>query len=109
MTQVMTEADLQRSIIIAAREMGWLAYNTYRSMRSEPGFPDLVLVRPPRVMFLELKTAKGRLSKGRWNKAGSRFLPGQDSWGEALDDCPGVEYLLVRPADLDAVYEKLMR
>jgi len=26
-----------------------------------------------------------------------------------LDDCPGVEYLLVRPADLDAVYEKLMR
>jgi len=86
MTQVMSEADLQRSIIICARDMGWLAYATYRSMRSEPGFPDLVLVRPPRVMFLELKTAKGRLSKGRWNKAGSRFLPGQDSWGEALDD-----------------------
>ena len=109
MTQVMTEADLQRSVIICAREMGWLAYNTFRSMRSEPGFPDLVLVRPPRVMFLELKTAKGRLRKGHWNKAGSRFLPGQDAWGEALDDCPGVEYMLVRPADLDAVYAKLMR
>ena len=53
MTQVMTEADLQRSIIIAAREFQWLAYATYRSMRSEPGFPDLVLVRPPRVIFLE--------------------------------------------------------
>ena len=109
MTLVMTEADLQRSIIVAAREFQWLAYATYRSMRSEPGFPDLVLVRPPRVMFLELKTAKGRLSKGHWNKAGSRLLPGQDTWGEALDDCPGVEYLLVRPADLDAVYAKLMR
>ena len=30
-------------------------------------------------------------------------------WGEAFDDCPGVEYMLVRPADLDAVYAKLMR
>ena len=111
MTQVMTEADLQRSIIIAAREFQWLAYATYRSMRSEPGFPDLVLVRPPRVMFLELKTAKGRLRKGHWNKAGSRWLPGQDEWGEALKDCAesGVEYMLVRPADLDAVYAKLMR
>ena len=44
MTQVMTEADLQRSIIIAAREMGWLAYNTFRSMRSEPGFPGFPVV-----------------------------------------------------------------
>ena len=109
MTLVMSEADLQRSIIIAAREFQWLAYATYRSMRSEPGFPDLVLVRPPRVMFLELKTAKGRLRKGHLNKAGSRWLPGQDEWGEAFDACPGVEYLLVRPADLDAVYAKLMR
>jgi len=41
MTLVMTEADLQRSVIICAREMGWLAYNTYRSMRSEPGFPGI--------------------------------------------------------------------
>ena len=109
MTQVVTEADLQRSIIIAAREFQWLAYATYRSMRSEPGFPDLVLVRPPRVMFLELKTAKGRLRKGHLNKSGSRWLPGQDEWGEALDACPGAEYMLVRPADLDAVYAKLMR
>ena len=38
-----------------------------------------------------------------------RWLPGQDEWGEALKDCPGTEYMLVRPADLDAVYAKLMR
>ena len=41
MTLVMTEADLQRSIIIAAREFQWLAYATFRSMRSEPGFPGI--------------------------------------------------------------------
>ena len=58
---------------------------------------------------LELKTAKEGSARGTGNKAGSRWLPGQDEWGEAFDDCPGVEYMLVRPADLDAVYEKLMR
>ena len=104
---MLTEADLQHSIVLAAREFGWLAYATYRSLRSEPGFPDLVLVKPPRVIFAELKTTKGKLSKGHWNKAGSRWLPGQDDWGEAFRWCPGVEYALWRPADLEAIYRTL--
>ena len=108
-TSVISESNLMQSIIKAARDFDWLCYHTRNSRQSEPGFVDLVLVRPPRVMFLELKTAKGRLRKGHLNKSGSRWLPGQDEWGEALDACEGVEYLLVRPADLDAVYAKLMR
>jgi len=103
----LSEADLQASIVAAARELGWLAYATYRSTHSEPGFPDLVLVRPPRVIFAELKTSTGRLRKGRWNKAGTRFLPGQDTWRDALLACPGAEWWLVRPEDLEGFYATL--
>jgi len=107
----MLEADLQRSIVVAARDFGWLVYATYRSFRSEPGFPDLVMVHPKtgRVIIAEIKTAKGTLSKPRWNKAGTRLLPGQDTWGEAFEAAPGVEYYLWRPADLDEIYAILQR
>ena len=104
----MLEKDIQRSILSAARDFGWLAYATYRSMRSEPGFPDLVMVRPPRVIIAEVKTSNGRYSKGKWNKSGSRWLPGQDDWAKAFNDAPGVEYYLWRPEDLDDIYKTLI-
>jgi len=61
-----------------------------------------------RVIFAELKTIKGRLTKGRMNKAGSRWLPGQDEWGDALASCPGVEYYLWRPDGLDGEIERIL-
>ena len=103
----MKEADLQRTIVTAARDFGWLAYATFSSVRSEPGFPDLVLVRPPRLIFVECKTMKARLSKGRMNKAGTRRLPGQEDWAEALEACPGAEYWLVRPIDLTGFIDRI--
>jgi hypothetical protein len=106
---LMLEADLQRSIISVARDAGFLVYATYRSQRSEPGFPDLVMVKPPRVIFAEIKTEKGRLSTGRMNKANTRWLPGQDDWLEALSHCIGVEYYLWRPGDVENAYAIIMR
>ena len=104
---VLTEAEMQASILSAARGFNWLAYATYRSTRSEPGFPDLVLVRPPRVIFAELKTATGKVSKSRWSSKGHRYLPGQEDWGRNFTACPGVEYYLVRPDDLQSFMETL--
>jgi len=72
-----------------------MTYHTHRSERSEPGFPDLVLLRPPRVIFAELKTADGRLS------------PDQREWRTKLLACPGVEYHLWRPEDWDELREVL--
>ena len=105
----MPEAQIQRSIVNAARSFGWLVYATYRSLNSEPGFPDLVMVKNGDVILAEIKATKGRLSTGKWNKANTRWLPGQDDWKAAFEECSGVEYYLWREADLDAAYERLGR
>lgn len=56
----LTERQLQDLILNAARRLGWRCYHTFDSRRSEPGFPDLVLVRRRRVIWRELKTQAGR-------------------------------------------------
>lgn len=72
-----------------ARTLNWKAYHTLRSRGSEPGFPDWTLARE-RVVFLELKTAKGTVSVA------------QREWLAALN-AANVEAYVVRPAHLDAV------
>jgi hypothetical protein len=62
----MTEAAFQKLVLDAARLFGWLWYHTRDSRGSAAGYPDLTLVRvapgkPPRVLFVELKSATGRL------------------------------------------------
>lgn len=85
---VVTEAQWQRTIIKAAEQCGFTVYHTTFSVSSQPGFPDLVMVKPPyRVLFVELKTAIGRLSKH------------QQVWLDLLGECEGVETYLWRPDD----------
>lgn len=57
----MTEKQLQDAVLDAAYTFKWLAYHTYDSRRSSPGFPDLVLARNGEVLFVELKSKVGRL------------------------------------------------
>jgi hypothetical protein len=59
-----TEADFQQRIIQIAQASGWLVYHTHDSRRSQPGFPDLVLVHAGRrlTLFRELKKETGVLS-----------------------------------------------
>jgi len=107
--ELITEKDFQATVIDLARTYGWIVGFTYDARKSEPGEPDLRMVRPPRVIFAELKTVKGKLTKGRWNKSANRWLPGQDQWGEVLSECPGVEYYLWRPDGLDGEIERILR
>ena len=92
----LAERDFQRQVVELAKLTGWQVYHTYDSRRSNPGFPDLVLVRPPRLVCAELKRQKGRVTAA------------QREWAEALRACPGVEYYLWRPSDWDEI-EELMR
>jgi hypothetical protein len=75
----MTEKELQGLVIDAAKLTGWRVYHTHDSRRSEPGFPDLVMVKGHRLIFSEL----------------GKTTPAQDSWIEAL--APNAEVYLWRP------------
>lgn len=63
-----TERQLQDTLWTCAKRCGWDAYHTHDSRRSEPGFPDLVCVKQGRILFLEIKKQRGRVSpeQRRW-------------------------------------------
>ena len=85
----MTEKQLQAAIVELARLTGWLVYHTHDSRKSEPGFPDLCMVRKRdgRLIFAELKSAKAKLSDE------------QIDWGNALMQDVYREYYVWRPSD----------
>ena len=51
----MSEAQFQKIVEGYAKVMGWLYYHTQDSRRSQPGFPDLVMLRGDRQVVAELK------------------------------------------------------
>ena len=65
-TLVLTEAQLLEKVTDLARVRGWLSHHDrgdYRKcIQGDPGFPDLVLARDGRVLFVELKAKNGRVS-----------------------------------------------
>ncbi len=92
---LVSEKEYMATIQQAAELYGWAQYHTYDSRRSIAGFPDLVLVKPPKVLFLEVKRENGRLSVA------------QADWLAALWGCDEVEAAVVRPSDWQQVVEWL--
>ncbi len=58
-----TEKALQSAVRDYARLRGWHCYCVWDSRHSPKGWPDLVLLRPPRMVVAELKSTRGRLTK----------------------------------------------
>lgn len=85
-----TEAEYQAWIVRLARANGWLVYHTYNSMKSDKGWPDVVLCKPPRLCIWEVKSAKGKPT------------PEQEVWVKALKEC-GEDAQVVYPCDWRAV------
>jgi hypothetical protein len=91
----MSEATLQAGVIELAHLYGFMVHHDRPSQRAnggwstaisgDAGFPDLVLVKAGRVIFVELKSERG-----------SQTLE-QMSWQEELGD--GVEFYVWRPRD----------
>lgn len=93
--EAMTEAQLLEIVVNAAEMGGWRHYHTHDSRRSAPGFPDLVLVRSPEVLWRELKTTAGRVTAE------------QHAWIADLQDA-GQDAEIVRPGpDLDCLLARL--
>jgi len=59
---VWTEKEFQATVLELARLMGWHAQTHWSERHSAAGWPDLTLCRGARLLFLELKTQKGKLS-----------------------------------------------
>jgi hypothetical protein len=98
----MSEDDLLTAVMDLLRVYRWMAWHVRNSkagvVQGDPGFPDILACRPPRLMAIELKTEKGVLT------------PLQNVWAAAMKQSPGVEYHVFRPSDyLDATIEGVLR
>lgn len=88
-----SEAAFQQLVTDLATVCGFRHYHTHDSRRSPAGFPDLVLVRE-RLLFVELKTERGRLR------------PEQRAWGMSLM-LAGQDWRWWKPSDWDEVVATL--
>jgi len=79
----MNERELQGQIIQLAKLYQWKFFHATISQFSEPGWPDLVLVRD-RVLFREVKTNSGKLTTAQKQWLDALLWAGQDAsvWRE---------------------------
>jgi hypothetical protein len=91
----MTEKALLQAVFAMARDFGWEAYHPLISRWGASGWPDLTLVKPPRLIFAELKTGRNPVTQQ------------QRKWLGLLRQCPGVEVYLWRPSDMQRIAEVL--
>lgn len=90
----MSEKAFMAQVVELAKLRGWTVYHSWTSIHSPCGFPDLVLARPPRVIFWECKSERGRVSLD------------QRAWLDRLTAC-GMLAEVIRPSDWDLVEERL--
>lgn len=95
---VTPEREWQRVVINLAKAHGWLvsAMNDSRELwwGTDKGIPDLIMARRGRVIFAELKSERGQLSKE------------QEAWIAALR-LARIEAYIWRPRDEDLVNQVL--
>lgn len=92
-----SERDFQGMVVAFAALSGWtFSFHQLDSRGSNAGFPDLILMRPPELLVVELKAEKGRVTEA------------QSAWIEAFAAC-GVEARVFRPSDWDEIEARLRR
>lgn len=89
----LTEAQWQQQVVDLARLRGWWVWHDHDSRRNQAGLPDLILVRE-RVVYVELKTERGRVRPGQVEVMARLRAAGAEVW-------------LWRPSDLPVVQEVL--
>jgi putative heme degradation protein len=101
-----SETQFMQQVTQLAQYYSWRIYHTHDSRRSPAGFPDLVLVRPPELIFAELKTEKGRVrpEQADWLadlEAVARVL--------AVEGVRALDVCLWRPSQFDEINARLAR
>jgi hypothetical protein len=93
----LTHKKFQASVESLARTTGWLVYSTWNSKHSPAGFPDEVMVRPPRLIFAELKIPPDRVSAA------------QMAWLETLAKLDCAEIFVWTPDEFENIVGELER
>ena len=96
--EAVTESDLMESIMQYAELKGWAYMHAYDSRRvkcyhpdmpeAKGGFPDLMLIRDNRLLFVEVKAEWGRLTVR------------QERWADSIRKAQ-IECAIVRPSNWD--------
>jgi Holliday junction resolvase len=81
-----TETDIRRQIQDYLRIRGWFVFYIVQGLGAYKGIPDLIAVKNGRVLFIELKTPRGRQSDHQ-----KKF--------QADLEAAGGEYILCRGAE----------
>lgn len=96
-----TEKQFEAAVVEYARLCGWRVWHPFDSRRSEAGWPDLAMVRDGVLVFAELKTERGRLSRA------------QADWLEELSRVAAcvanVRVRVWRPSDWSEIERELAR
>jgi hypothetical protein len=100
-----TEAQFQAQVVELAQILGWTVNHHRKSLGGRKagwvtattlkGMPDLMLIRPPRLVFAELKAELGKLTAE------------QVAVLDLLRRCDGVEAFCWRPSEFDHVAKVL--
>lgn len=123
-----SERGFQAQVEYLAQLHGWRVFHApdnrpiqtrggrVRKQRVYPGFPDLVLLRPPAIIFAELKTDTGRLQPAQreWldelGQVGDAIASlATEANGQAAPPLPSVHGFVWRPRDLEVIQLTLAR
>jgi len=89
-----SESQFERQVKQLAALFGYAYYHTWRSIHSPDGYPDCCLAKPGRLVFIELKSEKGKVSDK------------QQEWLDTLE-AAGAEAYVFRPSQFDELVEIL--
>ncbi len=94
------EKDFQKHVLEVAETFGWDWHHETDSTKSKAGFPDLVMwnTEPSRLLIVELKTDKGRLSKRQKEVIGDLGF---------ISQVAGFEVYIWRPKQWDLIVQIL--
>ena len=87
----LTETDIRRQVRDYLRIKGWFVFHVLQGLGCYLGVTDLIAVKDGRVLFIELKTARGRQSQHQ-----KKFQADLEAAGGEYVLCRGVDELRER-------------
>lgn len=90
-----SEKQWMANVTQVARLYGFVVYHTHDSRRSEPGFPDLIMIKGRYMIVVELKTDTGKVTHA------------QQAWLDAFAGVREVRACVWRPGGANTIYQQM--